>query len=105
MLKTPPRTPQANGLCERLVGTFRRECHDFLIPLSERHLKSILKEFIVFYNRGRPHMALGPGIPGSQQVMVPASVNRYLLSAGHRVNATSVLGGLHHEYHLEKEAT
>jgi putative transposase len=38
-LKTQVRAPIANAYCERLVGTIRRECLDFLIPLSEAHLK------------------------------------------------------------------
>jgi len=38
VLKTPPQTPQANALCERLLGTLRRECLDFVIPLTENHL-------------------------------------------------------------------
>jgi putative transposase len=33
VLRTPVRSPQANAYCERLVGTIRRECLDFLIPL------------------------------------------------------------------------
>ena len=37
VLKTPVRAPQANAFCERLVGTRRRECLDFVIPLNERH--------------------------------------------------------------------
>jgi transposase InsO family protein len=45
VLKTPFRAPQANAFCERLVGTIRRECLDFLIPLNERHLRRILKEW------------------------------------------------------------
>jgi putative transposase len=39
VLKTPPQSPQANALCERLLGTLRRECLDFLIPLTEHHLR------------------------------------------------------------------
>ncbi len=65
ILKTPFRAPQANAFCERLVGSIRRECLDFLIPLHERHLRRILKEWVPHYNRGRPHSSLGPGIPES----------------------------------------
>ena len=36
VLKTPARTPTANAFCERLVGTLRRECLDFMIPINER---------------------------------------------------------------------
>jgi transposase InsO family protein len=43
ILKTPFRAPQANAFCERLVGTFRRECLDYLIPLNERHLREFSK--------------------------------------------------------------
>ena len=46
ILKTPLRAPQSNSFCERLVGTIRRECLDFLIPLHERHLPGILKEWV-----------------------------------------------------------
>jgi putative transposase len=43
ILKTPYRAPQANAYCERLLGTIRRECLDFLIPLNEEHLRRTLK--------------------------------------------------------------
>ncbi len=46
VLKTPVRAPKANAYCERLVGTLRRECLDFLIPLTEVRLKRILREFV-----------------------------------------------------------
>ena len=58
VMKTPVRAPTANAYCERLVGTIRRECLDFLIPLSEAHLKRILHEFVRHYNRGRPQSCL-----------------------------------------------
>jgi hypothetical protein len=38
------------------------------------------------------------------QDRVPASDHRHKLPAGYRVVKTSVLGGLHHEYRLVKEA-
>jgi transposase InsO family protein len=102
--KTPVRTPTANAFCERLVGTIRRECLDYLIPINKRHLRRILTEFMIHYNRGRPHSSLGPGIPEPPQDKVPDSGQRHKLPTGYRVKSTPVLGGLHHEYTLEKEA-
>jgi len=104
VLKTPVRAPKANAFCERLIGTIRRECLDYLIPINERHLKRILKEYVGHYNRGRPHSSLGPGIPEPPQAKVPAGPHRHKLPNSCRVISTPVLGGLHHEYGLKKEA-
>jgi putative transposase len=104
VLRTPLRAPMANSVCERFGGTLRRECLDYLIPINERHLKMTIKEWVLHYNRGRPHSSLGPGVPEPNQERVPASDHRHELPAGYRVVKTSVLGGLHHEYRLVKEA-
>ena len=80
ILRTPARSPQANALCERLVGTLRRECVDFMIPLTENHLRRILKEWVQHYNRGRLHVALGPGIPQPPlSLPVPLQEHRHRL--------------------------
>jgi transposase InsO family protein len=63
VLKSPPRSLKANSICERVIGTLRRECLDWLIPLSDAHLRQTLKSWIAHYNRERPHSALGPGVP------------------------------------------
>jgi putative transposase len=104
VLKTPVRAPKANAYCECLIGTIRRECLNSLIPINERHLEKIVNEFVTHYNRSRPHSALVPGIPEPPQAKVPAGPQRYNLPAGYRVDSTPVLGGLHHECRLEKEA-
>jgi transposase InsO family protein len=52
ILRTPFRAPQANAFCERLVGTVRRECLDFLIPVQEKHLRRILQNWVTHYNYG-----------------------------------------------------
>jgi hypothetical protein len=44
--------PQANAHCERVIGTARRECLDWVIPLNERHLRRVLTEWVAHYNRG-----------------------------------------------------
>jgi len=99
VLRSGFASPKANGICERVIGTIRL---DWMIPMSEAHLRSILKAWVTHYNRGRPHSALGPGVPGPPQgsAQVPKCESRHRLAAGTLVLARSVLGGLHHEYSI-----
>jgi len=53
VLKPPVRSPQANALCERLLGTLRRECLDFLIPLTQSHVRHLLHDWALHYNTVR----------------------------------------------------
>lgn len=100
VLKSPPRSPKANAICERVIGTIRRACLHWLIPLTEAHLCEILKTGVAHYNGGRPHSSLGPGVPGPPH---PESLNakesnfRHGMGKGVAVRSKSVLGGLHHE--------
>jgi hypothetical protein len=41
----PFRAPQANAYCQRLVGSIRGECLDYLIPLNEKHLQRTVKQW------------------------------------------------------------
>jgi len=41
---------KANAICERVIGTTRRECLEWLIPVSETHLRAILKYWVRNYN-------------------------------------------------------
>ena len=101
VVRTPVRAPQANAFCERLIGTIRRECLDFVIPLGARHVRTVLSEWVPHYNRGRPHASLGPAIPDGTNAPV---LSAHLIPGDHRVAAKSILGGLHHEYRLERIA-
>jgi transposase InsO family protein len=38
-----PGSPWQNGFAERLIGSIRRECVDYLIVLGEMHLRRVLK--------------------------------------------------------------
>jgi transposase InsO family protein len=102
VLRSPVASPKANALCERVIGTARRECLDWLIPMSEAHLRVILRCWGTHYNGGRPHSMLGPGVPDPPRgaAVVLKSETRYRLAAGALILAKSVLGGLHHEYSL-----
>jgi putative transposase len=99
VLRTPVRAPKANAYCERLVGSVRRECLDFMIPVGEKHLRKILSEWVAHYNQGRPHLSLGPGIPESAAVFPPLQDHdKHSFPHDCKVAARMVLGGLHHEY-------
>src|SRR6266852_1026559 len=107
VLRAPVQAPKANAFCERLIGTVRRECLDYVIPLSEKHLRKTLREWVAHYNQGRPHSALGPGIPADAKErlrhLTPHS-RRHELPADSRITTREILGGLHHEYELERAA-
>src|SRR5439155_25031193 len=49
VLRSPFASPKANAICKRVVGTARRECLEWLIPISEAHLRSILKCWVAHY--------------------------------------------------------
>ncbi len=55
---TPVRAPRANAIAERVIGTLRRECLDHVIPRDDRHLHTILAEYLDYYNADRPHRTL-----------------------------------------------
>jgi transposase InsO family protein len=50
VLRSPVASPKANSICERVIGTIRRECLDLMIPLSDAHLRSLLKSWVEHYN-------------------------------------------------------
>ena len=105
VLRTPPRSPNANSLCERVIGTLRRECLDFLIPLTENHLRLVTKDWVAHYNRGRPHSSLGPGIPDPPvDLPVTPHKHRHRIPSHRKIVAHPILGGLHHEYGLLAKA-
>jgi transposase InsO family protein len=94
VIRTPVRAPRANAVCERFLGSVRRECLDRIFILDERHLGRVLTEYVGYFNRARPHQGIGQRTP-----LPPAAVGR--APQPHAIGdviAVPVLGGLHHEY-------
>ena len=85
---TAPRSPWQNPVAERVIGTLRRECLDHMIILSEKHLYSVLAEYINdYYNVSRTHMSLEKDSP----VPRPTQAQGNIMSK-------PILGGLHNVY-------
>jgi putative transposase len=91
VLRTPVRASKANAICERFLGSVRRECLDHLLILGERHLFQVMKAYIEYYNLYRPHQGLAQRIP-TQLEAAPLPTQPRL------VVAKPVLAGLHHHY-------
>jgi transposase InsO family protein len=88
-LRTAPRQ---NAVCERFLGSVRRECLDHLLVLGETHLRRVLRDYASYFNTERPHQGLQQRIPDRPEWSVPQP------RVGGRVEAVPVLGGLHHAY-------
>jgi putative transposase len=91
VIRTPIRSPKANGVAERWVKTARTECLDWLLITGESHLDKVLRTFIAHYNHQRPHRRLRLNIPEPKRppIVPPPSA---------RVSRRDRLGGLIHEY-------
>jgi putative transposase len=95
ILLSPPHAPGGNAVCERMIGTLRRELFDRLLIVNEHHLRRVMAEYLLHYNTYRPHRTLGQ-LPPAQARARPPQIDL----AEHRVRRKQVLGGLTHEYQI-----
>ncbi len=90
-LKTSYRTPQANGICERFMGSLRRECLDHILIYDDKHLKRVTTEYTTYFNQERPHQGIEQRIPDYYDQTRSKPTNG-------RITSKEILGGLHHRY-------
>jgi transposase InsO family protein len=83
-----PRSPWQNPYVERLIGTLRRECLDYLMVFGEQHLRQVLESYCLYYNETRTHLGLSKDVP----------LRRAIQRFGTITATTPVLSGLHHRY-------
>ena len=67
ILRTASCTPRMHALCERFLGSVRRECLDHLLILGEAHLLRVLRAYVTSFNEQRPHQGLAQQIPALGQ--------------------------------------
>jgi transposase InsO family protein len=96
ILASPSGAPRANAICERMIGTLRRELLDKILIVNERHLRRILTDYLHHFNAARPHQALAQLTPAQAETQPPHVINL----AGHQVRRRPILDGLTSEYHI-----
>jgi putative transposase len=89
IIRTPFRAPQANGYAERWIRSVRQECLDHILVLNDRHLLSVMKEYVGFYNAARPHQGI------DQRTPIPIERS---IKAG-TIARREVLGGITNDYY------
>ena len=62
-VETPYQTPQANGVCERFMGSLRRECMDHILIHDDKHLRQVVTDYAAYFNQERPHQGIEQRIP------------------------------------------
>lgn len=92
VILSPPQAPRANAICERLVGTLRREVFDRLLVLNQTHLANVLDEYRLHYNGHRPHQSRAQRPPDlhADPPSLPNLVDR--------IRRKPILAGLINEY-------
>ncbi|MBE2193271.1 MAG: transposase [Anaerolinea sp.] len=90
--RNPCSSPNANAVCERFLGSVRRECLDPLFFLGPRQLLHVLKAYVDYCVHHRPHQGLQQRIPEP----LPASP-LHGVDPG-TIQRISILRGLHHTY-------
>jgi putative transposase len=92
MLTTPSHAKRPNAICERFLGSVRRECLDHLFILQEKQLDRVLHTSGQSFNRARPHQGIRQQLPEQDGEPVRPDHD------GGKILSFPILGGLHHEY-------
>jgi transposase InsO family protein len=96
IIKTLPKTPRMNAICERVIGTLRRELLDRILILGERHLALVLGEYLAHYNAVRPHQSRCQRPPDLQTLPTRDAAD---LTDPRTIRRRPVMAGLISEYH------
>ena len=95
ILRTAVQAPRMNAICERLVGTLRREVLNRVLILGETHLRAFLTDYQAHYNMARPHQGIAQRVPEDERGRLRATVTDIDTQ---QIRRKPVLGGLINEY-------
>jgi putative transposase len=88
-IRIAPRSPWQNCYVERVIGSIRRECLNYVIVFNDNHLRRLLKNYFRYYHESRTHLSLNKDAPESRPIQSNNS---------DRIIQIPQVGGLHHRY-------
>ena len=91
------RCPWQNGICERWIGSCRRELLDHVVILNESHLRRLMRDYVLYYHEDRIHDSLEKDSPATRLVSCKPDQSAHLVSFPR-------VGGLHHRYDWQQAA-
>ncbi|MFF9221928.1 integrase core domain-containing protein [Streptomyces viridosporus] len=95
ILLRPPQVPRADAICERAVGTLRRELLDRILIDNEAPVQAVLAEYIRHDDQHRPHQSRRQLPPDRTTPPAPANVTD---RQAQRIRRQPLLGGLINPY-------
>jgi hypothetical protein len=84
-----PSLTMAKPICERVIGSIRRDCLDHVIIINQQYLRRILRKYLSYCPICRTHLSLNKDPPESRTVELPGKG---------KLVALPRVGGLHHRY-------
>jgi putative transposase len=94
ILASPPQAPRANAICERMIGTLRRELLDRVLIVSQRHLHRVVTGYLSHFNAARPHRSLAQLAPVQAETGPPEPIDL----ADYKIRRRPILNGITSEY-------
>jgi transposase InsO family protein len=94
IVRTAVQAPRMSAICERLIGTLRRELLDRILILNQSHLRAVLTDYQEHYNTARPHQSLGQRVPDGDPIRRVTAAHPVTC----QIRRKPVLSGLINEY-------
>ena len=92
VIHTPYEAPRASAICERFVGSLRRECLDHMLVIGRLQLTRILKEYGTYFNQARPHTCTCVPVQVSRDRATDTGANGITARRGERRQGDGVPG-------------
>ena len=62
-VKIAAYSPNLNAYAERFVRSAKSECFDYFIVLTSAQARNIMREYVKYFNKMRPHQGINNKVP------------------------------------------